>query len=601
MKYCFKSSFILLFIIIFLFSSITISSADELVIIPNWHIESMLLENGDLSITEYITFKFEGKFNGVFREVVLDKTSGIEDIKVAEIIRNDELEYARVNNAKKGDSAVYLIVEDEDVKKIQIFSPSKDEEKTFKISYTVKNVAIRYNDIGELYYKFLGNENETPIDNFTVEIKLPKNDVDDKVRIFAHGPLNGKIIRKTNDIVYMQVKDVPRKTYVEGRILFPIDFIPNSSNIVNKNNYENILNQELAFQRSMEEKAVLDLAVKKTLGNISFIAAIAELFIFIILLLKLKRGNNTIEISWSASIPEECTPAVAAYLTNMAIDTNTIIATILDLFRKGYIRIDEGEEYKEKKKKYKEFIITKVKDVDDSLLSHEKYFINWILNEIGNKRIVTSKDIEEYSENNFKKFYDSYYSWQKKIKEDSIKKGYFDKGSSKYGTFLVIMSVITIVFSIVSLIYGSLLSLILLITSVVLLTYGITLFFRKSDYGYSQYKKWLRFKKYISNSKNYDDIDDFSRYPLDISLIYALALGIDKKMIKGLNLFSNNQEYVYSSGWLYWYILFSENKNNTFQKSIDNSFGKVSSTTGSGGGFTAGGGGGAGGGGAGGF
>lgn len=561
------------------------------------------MENGDLSITEYITFKFDGKFNGVFREVVLDKTSGIEDIKIAEVIGNNEFEYKRVNNAEKGDSAVYVISKDEDVKRIQIFSPSKNEEKIFKISYTVKNVAIRYSDIGELYYKFLGDENETPIDNFTVELKLPKNDVDDEVKIFAHGPLNGKIVRKANDIVYMQVKDVPKKTYVEGRILFPIDFIPNSTNIVNKNNYENILNEELALQRSIEEKAALDLAVKKILGNISFIVAIAELFIFIMLLIKLKRNNDTIETFWSASIPEDCTPAVAAYLTNMAIDANTIIATILDLFRKSYIRIDEGEEYKEKKKNHKEFVITKVKDTDDSLLSHEKYFINWIINEIGNKKSVTSRDIEEYSEKNFKKFYDSYYIWQKKVREDSIKKGYFDKGSNKYGTFLIVLSIITMLFSIVSLIYGSLLSLISLMTSIILLIYGITLFFRKSDYGYSQYKKWLRFKKYISNSKNYDNIVDFSKSSLDISLIYALALGIDKKMIKRLNvnLISNNQEYVYSSGWLYWYILFSENKNNTFHKSIDNSFGRVSSTIGSGGGFTAGGGGGAGGGGAGGF
>ena len=44
--------------------------------IPKWVVEAKLLENGNLSIAEDITFEFDGQFNGIFREIVLDKTSG---------------------------------------------------------------------------------------------------------------------------------------------------------------------------------------------------------------------------------------------------------------------------------------------------------------------------------------------------------------------------------------------------------------------------------------------------------------------------------------------------------------------------------------------
>ncbi len=585
------------------FSFFNIANAEESLIIPKWHIESQLQENGDLSIVEDITFRFNDKFNGVFREIVLEKTSGLQDIKVAEVTESGEFQYKKVKDAKKGDYGVFIVSEERKVNRLQIFSPSRDEEKTFRISYIVKNVAIMHNDIGELYYKFLGSENETPIGSFTVEIRLPQKDINDEVKVFAHGPLNGKITRKTNDIVYMEVTDVPKDTYIEGRILFPKDFIPSSTNIVNKNSYKSILDEEASLQKKIEKKSALDEAITKILGNISLITSIVELLIFVLLLIIFRRDKNIYETINSSQIPEDCTPAIAGYITNMVIDTNTIMATILDLFRKSYIRIEDGEEYTKKRKKLKDFTITRVKEDDASLLSHEKYFLGWLLDEIGDKSSVTTRDIEQYSKDNNSKFMTDYYDWQKKIKEDTISKGYFEKGRGKYAAFLIIFSSITLLISIVTLIFENLLGLTLLLASILLLIFGISLIHRKSDYGYGQYKKWLEFKKYMNNSKKQATIDDFSRYPLDISLIYALGLGVDKKILKKFDIetTSSSGEHLYSNGWLYWYLIFASDKNNLFKRSIDNSFSGASSSTGSGGGFSGGGGGGAGGGGAGGF
>lgn len=80
-----------------------------------------------------------------------------------------------------------------------IFSPAKDETKTFRIEYVLKNVAIAHTDIGELYYQLIGESNTERIDYFEAAIHLPEINKDD-VKIFAHGPLNGENlwdIRKT--------------------------------------------------------------------------------------------------------------------------------------------------------------------------------------------------------------------------------------------------------------------------------------------------------------------------------------------------------------------------------------------------------------------
>lgn len=69
-------SVFLLTLIIILGCPIGSKAADDLTI-PSWIVEANLLETGDLKIVEDITFRFNDKFNGVFREVVSDKTSGI--------------------------------------------------------------------------------------------------------------------------------------------------------------------------------------------------------------------------------------------------------------------------------------------------------------------------------------------------------------------------------------------------------------------------------------------------------------------------------------------------------------------------------------------
>jgi len=158
-------------------------NAEEDLIIPEWVVDAQLLENGDLQIAEDISFEFNDYFNGVFREIVLNKTSGVSDIRVQELIGTALKKYTRVEEAKKGDSDVYLIKDETDKITIQIFSPLEDEVKTFRISYVVKNV------------------------------------------------------------------NVPSDTFVEGRILFPKEFIPLASNVQNIDNLSNILEEETAYPK----------------------------------------------------------------------------------------------------------------------------------------------------------------------------------------------------------------------------------------------------------------------------------------------------------------------------------------------------------------
>jgi uncharacterized membrane protein len=599
-----KRYILMLFLTLIIFSSFPLeASADGDLAVNRWLVESKLLENGDLYVEEYITYTFSSEFNGIYREISLEGTNGIENTQVSEIIGEKEVEYTKIKNGENGDKKVFEILGGENKKVIKIYCPSENEEKTFKFKYTLKNVAILYNDTGELYYKFLGAENSTPIDYFSVNIKLPQN-INDKVKIFAHGPLNGNIDFVDEDMVHMEVENVPSNTFIESRILFPTNFIPNSHNLINKNSYAEIINAEKKLQKDIiAENAKMEHR-KNTFNYISIILGGINTILLALAMISLRREVNIYEKVKSNPIPDDCTPAIASYLFSYSVNSNSIIATILDLSRKEYLQIEDGGKYK---KKINNIIITKTKNEDGNLLAHERYFMNWIFDHIGTGDKVETRQIEDYAKKYYGDFWKEYGQWTTKVKEDAIDKGYFDDKGKTWGIFILILSIVFMTLAIVSLTFGSSYGLFPLFVSIFGIVYSILLFFRRSDLGYSEYKKWEDFMKYMKENRS--DLDkDIFEYPLDISLIYALALGIDRKILNEYKIHAQNcYDMTNTNSWIYWYFLTSSPKNNTFDQSINRAFGTVSSSSGSsgnfgsGGGFSGGGGGGAGGGGTGGF
>ncbi|TAH64227.1 MAG: DUF2207 domain-containing protein [Anaerolineaceae bacterium] len=595
MKKLIKSIMILLIAVFSLLSFPNYALAEEDLLITNWTVDAYLQENGDLWIAEDITFEFKDKFNGVYRDIVLEKTSGVSDILVAIVNGGSISDYSQVTKAKNGDQDVFTLEEKNNKLIIKIFSPSKDEIKTFRISYLVKDVAIKYKDTGELYYKFLGNENVTSIESFIVNINLPSEDNSNKVKVFAHGPLNGRIDKINNKLYRFKVEKVPSKTFIEGRLLFPTEYIAESKNIHNIDKYQDIIDEEAALQTKIEQDRLKREASRKLLNNITLAVSGISILAFAIALYQSKRNINKeiLNIEFR-DIPEDCTPAVASYITGMFVGSNIIFATILDLFRKGYLRI-RGEDEAFDVLDNDNFVIHKTKNIDMSLIDHERYFMNWLFDDMGNGEEVSTNDIKYYNKHSVSKSLERQSTWKKKVKAEADKLGYYDHSKSKQGTILIILSLVSIILGIVTAVFGSMFALLNFALGTILLIYGISLFYRLSDKGYIQYKKWMSFKKYMMKHKP-DLSKEEALDSLDPTLIYALSLNVINKQ----RLSHYYDEAYTMNSWVFWYIIFASGDNNSFNRSIRNSFVSSSSSSSSGS-FSGGGGGGAGGGGAGGF
>lgn len=566
--------------------------AEEDLYVSDWTVNATLKENGDLEISEDITYKFNDKYNGIYRDIALGDYYSVADISVEEKADSNLINYELADKAKNGDKNVFTVKEEKNKVLIKVYSPSKDEEKTFRFSYVVKNIAVKYKDTGELYYKFLNEGNETPIRKFTVNIKLPYEDKDDRVKVFAHGPLNG-VINKINNIKYqLKVNNVPAKTFIEGRLLFPTDFIGKSSNYRDINRYQDVINEENALQQKKEKDIIRNEKIKKLLNITTLCVSSLSIVVFIAVLYLCRRKVNPDMLSVKyKNIPEDCTPAVAARLIGAASESNIFFATILDLFRKGLLTI-KGKDKNVDISKNKDFVIYKTGKDDSDLLDHERYFMRWLFDEMGNGESVSTDDIKHYSKHNQSGFYRSLKTWKNKIKKEIDIRGYLDHSKGNLGIILLFISVINLILGFITIINENLIALLSVTTGFVLLIYGIYLFYRLSDKGYIQSKKWKSFMNYMKNYNPDLSGENVLESP-DESLIYALGLGVIKK-----ELFDVCTADCTSDNWLFWYILFGDTADAALNSAINDSFAQSPSSYGS---FTDGGGGGAAGGGTGGF
>ncbi|NLX62648.1 MAG: DUF2207 domain-containing protein [Tissierellia bacterium] len=591
-KRWFKTTLFLLVVLI-LFTFPLKARAEEDLIITRWLVDAEILKNGDLQVVEDISFRFNRHFNGVFREILLHETDGVENVKVVELIRGNEKEYIQVDKAEKGDRDVFLVIDKGEFIYIQIFSPAKDEEKTFRLKYIVKNVAVKYKDTAELYYKFLGEENETQINYFSANIKLPGN-ITENTKIFAHGSVEGSIHFSGDNAVKAEAEHIPKNTFVEVRILFPTEYIPASSNIVDKDAYDEIIEEETAYIEEIREREAKKAARKEAFNNISLMSSGILALIFFLVFNKFRRRPDIFERLDNKIYPDDNSPAIVSYVLNSYHHPTAFVATILDLARRSFIRIEDLG----KGKKSHHFKLIREKEATNELLDHERYLLTWLFDEMGDGRTISSTEIEFYRKMQGMKFYKGHTEWTKLVSKEAKEMGYYDNSTKKISVLLLIISTLFFALSIISMVFEAFYGILLLALATIIFIYALVLITRKSDYGYIQVKKWKDFKRDLEKRSKSLNIDDLW-LSLDKALIYGLALGIPFTSLKRFKKFypqSHSPSY-----WPYWFFLTNSRGENAFGSSINKSFNNTSSSLGGGGGFSAGGGGGAGGGGAGGF
>ena len=509
---------ILTIIIILIFPKSIYGSSREY-FIDKLNIEAEILNNGDVTVNEIIEYRFQGDFNGVYRNLELN---GTEQYLINEISIIDGS--GNVIEAKEGyneENNTYEINENLDTTEIKIFTKSSDESKRIKLNYTIKGAAKRYADYSELYWNFYSVENIPYIKEGTLKIRLKDAYFDTSTlenNIYGDGDITEN---NTDDSINISFRNFT--TLIGVDLKFQNDYLSMAEELDGDNYYEEYIDESLEqyLYKDDNSKGYLLILGGLLLGGVIGVFSIRENK-FNKEVKEYRENYVFIKEEFVMEPPSDLPPALVNLLINEKLVAKDMLnITLLYLASKGYYNIEE--KISESKKYNKDLVFTRTDYNEESGYTHLDYVLSWF-KEYELNGSFSMQEIKKVvsSTSKAKRFIKNLNNWMIKTKRDGENIGFYTKIRNR--------DVI-------------------------------------NNNWYNERNKWLAYKNYLKSIYSNGSIDNNSVN--EMTIIYAHALEIDEKhlkwiinlatdKIKGNNDYFNDKSFVYMNNYFLYSTLFND-------------------------------------------
>lgn len=509
-------TFIML-IIIFLIPNKAFASTGDF-FIDNLDINAQILPNGDVEVNETIKYRFEGDFNGIFRNLKLNGTENYIINGISIIDENGNV--IETKEGKDGVENTYEINATGGSTQVKIYSKSKNENKSFNLKYTIKGAAKKFTDYSNLNWNFYEVENVASIGAGTLKISLKDRKFEENsytFTVFGDGDIKYNSSLEGVDI---QFKDLT--SLIGINLQFKKDYLPMAEEISVNNENKNGNSFEENFNGPEENNDGVGILV---LLGLAFGAAIV-----ITIISKNAKFQHEVEAYRKTAMftvdeyviepPSEEPPAIV----NLLIKEHYVIdemvnTTLFYLANKGYYSLEEKQikiKGMFKDNAVSDLIFTRVKEYKNPEYSHLSFIQEWFKEYEENRSFSLNKIKNTVkASQRAKDFVNNFEQWKIFIKEDAERKGMYIKIREK---------------------------------DVV------------ENNWYLERKRWLSYKKYL---RTIDSVTNIQESKLsDLTVIYAQALCIDNNDLENLVNYvsrrANNNSFGYSNSiFLHNYLLYT--------------------------------------------
>lgn len=380
-----------------------------------------------LVIEEELTYRFDGSFSYVYRDIPLKRGESVSDITVSEhggLFRNESgKEPGTFSTSRQGSNL-----------RVTWYYRARNETRTFTLKYTMSGAITRYSDVAELYFQFIGDGWDHPIGEVTVRVSAPDGTAASDVRAWAHGPLHGAVEIVAGGGVNLDVAPLPAHTFWEGRILYSSAAFPGVSQRGGEA-LARIMEEERVWvetanrqrearmqqRKARVEKWEKQRALAEQLLPVSVLLGMAGLVMWFMLFRRHGKAHDVQSRVAPGDIPSDHPPAVVSYLAlSRNVGGTAIVATLLDLANRGYLEIKETVEIKsnwfgQRRKADYEFHLTE-KPVSE-LIAYERDLLDFLLNVAGTGMAFTMSGLKKAASKHRTKFRKWFMAWVKQVKD----------------------------------------------------------------------------------------------------------------------------------------------------------------------------------------
>lgn len=616
---------------------------------PKVDIVANAATDGSLNVVENRTFDFDGTYSAVWWTFSNLPSNANFKVNSIGVTRVDESGKALGQTTQLPATAFQLSWRDSggpskssysvDVGKdtVYVFFSATDEKLVITLDYTIVNGVQAYKDVGDIYWKYVGDQWAVASENVTMTLALPVPQgvtvtPGDNVRAWGHGPLDGTVTVNTDGTVDYKVAEVKAGQYAEARVIFPTSWLTNLSGEaslihIGDAHFEDVLTQERAWADQANRQRILSLAFIIACAVITLLVliwAIRSFFKY-----GKEHASNFTDEYWRDVPSAQDHPAVIARLRRWNKESSDdFTATLMYLSHKGAIQINKGNYEKQGtfgSKTIDDYYLTRVPAVADTLTNPiDKKAMEFLFDTIaGGADSLWFGSIQTYGKEHPKKFTARMSEWQGIVTAETNKREFFEVKSQKKQTQMISVVILLVVLGIASFVLlSNYIPFFFILPLVIVLLLIANYMPRRSVEGNDLEAKCTALRKWL---KDFTLLNE--KPPTDVKvwgelMVYAFMFGIADKVIADLKLrvpelFEESTAVMggYYVPWYFWYMssagmhggvmpaassMFQTSFANTVQTAqaaVSGAGGNFSSGGGFGGGFSGGGGGGFGGGG----
>ncbi len=481
-------------------------------------------DDGSFDVVELQDIEFtSGSFTFGSRSIPTDLVTGIRDIKVWD----EQGEYTQSNSQAPGTFSV-----DDDGSTVTIrwyFEEAQDENRAFSIGYTVDGGVRYYDGDDQIWWKAVYPDRSFPANNSTVIVHVPAPaEVQNMDSYFTTSEMT-LLDPQTSQFVATE-RISPGQTF-EVRVEFTPGVVAGAPAPWQQSEDARAveLESQVAFDRNW--RPIINLIV----GAFSLLfVVLAPLLLYLIWYTRGRDAEADFVAEYLPEPPSDMPPGMVGTLLDEKADMEDILATLVDLGHKGYIRMEELEPKKKGLfgRGEADFSYTLEKQADGQLRTYERQLITSLFGSSKTERKLS--DLKT-------KFYKHLPKIRSELYEEVVEEGLFVSHPEKTRSRWVILGIAALLAAVV---FGCTINIVLVSFSdfALCLPLGFGLFAfgmiflarwmpRKTQEGAEQAARWQAFRTYLEDIDTYTDLERatelFDRY-----LPYAIAFGLESKYIK---------------------------------------------------------------------
>lgn len=484
--------------------------------------------DGSLEVEERVIYDI-GKINGILYNI---DALGYGKFTDLQIFYEDDGEFKQARNNTAPSEGNFTVSVDDGLYKIKLYAPSQNERKEFIFRYNLTRGLTVYRDIAQLNRKMVGKDWQNSIGNISVTVNLPENVKKDDIYAFGHGPLTGNIEILDGKSVRYTLNDYRPGEFLEVNLLFPKNILTSFNPLLmkNKSALKEILDMEgkLAKEANDARKRAI---IGFYLGRVVLVLAVAW-WLFLVVFIYLKNSKRyKVENEYGEyfrELPDDYSPSIAGTLVsrNLYPSGRELFAMLLDLVRKGHLKLEEGE-------KTTTLIL---QESGKPLSEEEKFILNWYIRELGDgeKIILESVEASIKGRGGAKEFNRNYERWRTIVYSDMLEKNLKMDKRDKFSTSLGIFTGIAYFIGggMLVVYFQSELFILMILLGFILLPYTFSRK-RASLEKEKAISRWEAFKKFLVDYSNLEEAKLASIELWEHYFVYAVALGVAEKVAKG--------------------------------------------------------------------